>query len=112
MKAFDRSVAALSKVIDLDDSSTSNQRYNALFYRALAYLNWEKLTESRADYETLQKAFPTAHKIYMGLGEIAFRQKDTNAAVRNYRLCLANLRTNMPEARLVTDRLKELHAVP
>jgi len=80
----------------------------ALLNRAIAYLKSGKLDEAQQDYETLQKSFPTAYRIYYGLGEIAYRRKDTNAAIRNYQLYLTNSPPNPRKSISVRDRLKEL----
>jgi len=49
-------------------------------------------------------SFPVA----FGLGEIAWRQHDTNEAIRNYKLYLACANTNTEEATNVMQRLREL----
>ena len=82
--------------------------HSALLNRAICYLRAGKLEPAQRDYEILQKAFPTAFQIYYGLAEIAWQKKDTNAAIRNYQLYLANAQTNTAEAKIVSDRLKEL----
>ena len=46
------------------------------------------------DYEALQRQFPKAHQIYYGLGEIAYRRKDTNTAIRHYEAYLSNAPPN------------------
>ena len=101
VRAFDALHEATSLALD-----TNN--YSALLNRAIASLRADKLEPAQQDYEVLQKAFPTAFQIYFGLGEIAWRRKDTNAAVRNYQLYLANAPTNSSEAKLVSARLQEL----
>jgi tetratricopeptide (TPR) repeat protein len=101
--AFDEAIPPLTKALAMDTNNTS-----ALLNRAIACLRADRLEESQRDYERLQKAFPTASQIYYGLGEIAWRRKDTNAAARNYQLYLANAQTNTSEAKLVSERLKQL----
>ena len=101
--AFDQAIPPLTQVLAMD---TNN--YSALLNRAIAYLRADKLEAAQHDYDLLQKAFPTAFQIYYGLGEIAWRKKDTNAAVRNYQLYLANAQTNTAEAKVVGERLKQL----
>ncbi len=101
--AFEQAIPPLTRVLAMD---TNN--YSALLNRAIASLRGNKLEAAQRDYELLQKTFPTAHQIYYGLAEIAWRKKDTNAAVRNYQLYLANAKTNTAEAKLVSARLKEL----
>lgn len=101
--AFEQAIPPLTKALALQSTNTS-----ALFNRAICYLGANRLEDAQRDYEVLQKAFPTAFQIYYGLAEIAWRSKDTNAAIRNYELYLANAPTNPTEAKLVSERLKEL----
>jgi tetratricopeptide (TPR) repeat protein len=101
--AFDQAIPPLTQVLAME---TNN--YSALLNRAIAGLRANKLEAAQRDYELLQKAFPTAHQIYYGLAEIAWRKKDTNAAIRSYQLYLANAQTNTAEAKLVSERLKQL----
>ena len=51
---------------------------------------------------------PTRFRSACGLGEIAWRQHDTNEAIRNYKIYLANANTNTEEATNVMQRLREL----
>jgi tetratricopeptide (TPR) repeat protein len=101
--AFEQAIPPLTRVLEVE---TNN--YSALLNRAIASLRAKKLTAAQHDYELLQKSFPTSHQIYFGLAEIAWQQKDTNAAVRNYQLYLANAPTNTTEFQQVSERLKEL----
>ena len=110
--AYDEAIAALTKVLSVETNSTSELHNNALLSRAIAYLRSDKFEESQQDYETLQKSFPTAYRIYFGLGEIAYRRKDTNSAIRNYQLYLTNSPANPDEIKTVHGRLKELQPTP
>ena len=101
--AFEQAIAPLTQALTLE---TTN--YSAMLNRAIAYLRADKLDAAQHDYEVLQKAFPAAFPISYGLAEIAWHRKDTNAAIRNYELYLANAPTNTTEAKLVSERLKEL----
>jgi tetratricopeptide (TPR) repeat protein len=101
--AFEQAIAPLTKALVLDSTN-----YPAMLNRAIAYLRTDKLDAAQSDYEVLQKAFPTAFQINFGLAEIAWRRKDTNAAIRNYVLYRANAPTNTVEAQLVNERLREL----
>jgi tetratricopeptide (TPR) repeat protein len=101
--AYDQAIPPLTKVLAMDTTNSS-----ARLNRAIAYLRGDKLEAAQRDYEVLQKAFPSAFQIYYGLGEVAWRKNDTNAAIRNYQFYLANAHTNTAEARLVSARLKEL----
>ena len=58
--------------------------------------------------KTLQLSLTNSFQVAYGLGEIAWRQHDTNEAIRNYKLYLANANTNTAEAASVMRRLREL----
>jgi tetratricopeptide (TPR) repeat protein len=70
------------------------------------------LDESQQDYETLQKAAPSAYQVYYGLGEIAYRRKDTNGAIRYYELYLSNAPPNLEEAKAIRERVSKLKPNP
>ena len=87
-----------------DDCPNSLARFN----RAIACLDSGKFDAARADFKTLQQSFTNSFQVAYGLGEIAWRQHDTNEAIRNYKLYLANANTNTAEATNVIQRLREL----
>jgi tetratricopeptide (TPR) repeat protein len=101
--AFEQAIPPLTQVLTLEPTN-----HTAMLNRAISYLRANQLEAAQRDYQVLQQLFPTSHQIYYGLGEIAWRKKDTNSAVKNYDLYLANTQTNTAEARIVTARLKEL----
>lgn len=80
----------------------------ALFNRALANLDSDRLDDARADYETLGRTYTNSFQVAYGLGEIAWRKHDTNEAVKNYEAYLASGKTNTAEATNVIERLKSL----
>jgi tetratricopeptide (TPR) repeat protein len=103
LKAYDDAIAAFTRVLAIQTNNPS-----VLFYRAQACLNSGKLGAARADYKTLQSSFTNSFQAALGLGEIAWRQHDTNEAIRNYKLYLANADTNTMEATNIIQRLREL----
>jgi tetratricopeptide (TPR) repeat protein len=103
LKDYNAAIAALSRVLEVQ---TNNN--DALFNRAIANLDSDHLAAARADYLRLQQSFSNSFQVAYGLGEIAWRQHDTNEAVRNYSIYLANANTNSGEAKTVLDRLKSL----
>jgi lipoprotein NlpI len=103
LKNYDAAIAALSRVLAIQTNNES-----ALFNRAIANLDGGRLGAARADYLRLQQTYSNAFQVAYGLGEIAWRQHDTNEAVRNYAIYLANADTNSGEARTVLERLREL----
>ena len=112
LKDYDQALPPLNRALDLQATN-----YLALLNRAIAYLGAEKLDASQRDYEVLQKAFPTSFAVDYGLGEVAFKRKDTNGAARYYERYLLNAPTNSPsltnEVAQVRARLKDLrHGSP
>lgn len=100
---YEPAIASLTHVLELATNSPEPR-----FNRALAYLDSGRLDEARADYLCLQGTYTNSFQIAYGLGEVAWRQHDTNEAIRNYEIYLANARTNTAEAASVTARLREL----
>lgn len=103
MNAFSEAIATMTRLLTLE-TNNANARLN----RAIAYLRNDQLDEARADYEALQIQFPTARPIYYGLGEIAYRRKDTNLAIQHYEAYRSNAAPNTEETKFVERRLQEL----
>ncbi len=103
IKAYDEAIDALTRVLAIQ---TNNQ--NARFDRAIACLNSGKLEAARTDYRILQQSLTNSIQVAYGLGEIAWRQHDTNEAVKNYKFYLTIADTNTDEAKIVAERLRDL----
>ena len=86
----------------------SSARSTAKLNRAIAYLGNNQLDEAHQDYAELEKAFPNAFQIYYGLGEVAWRKKDTNNAIHYYDLYIANAPADSEEAKTINERLQNL----
>jgi tetratricopeptide (TPR) repeat protein len=111
---FDEAIQALNRVMTLE-TNLSDTHITALRNRAIAYLRANRLEEAKKDYETLQRLYPTDRRMNYGLGEIAYKQRDTNAALRNYNLYLTNAENpfimppaNSNEVRGVKAKVQEL----
>jgi tetratricopeptide (TPR) repeat protein len=102
-KAYKDAVAPLDQLLKLQPDNRV-----ALMNRAIANLQSDQLDAARRDYEKLQQLMPTVHRVYYGLGEIAFRRKDVTAAVRNYELYLKFAPPDTEEAKQISERLKQL----
>jgi len=102
LKAYDDAIDALSRALSIQTNDI------ALFDRAVAYLNSGRLDDARADYKALAHSVTNSYQIPYGLGEIAWRKQETNEAIKNYELYLANANTNTDEATNVIRRLREL----
>jgi tetratricopeptide (TPR) repeat protein len=103
LHAYDDAIAAFTRVLSLQTNNI-----DARFNRALACLDGGKLDAARADYLQLQQTFTNSFPVAYGLGEIAWREHETNEAVRNYKIYLANAKNNTAEATNVVLRLREL----
>jgi tetratricopeptide (TPR) repeat protein len=101
--AYNDAVAALSKILE-----TQTNNPDVLFNRAIAYLKSDRLDAARADYHQLQATYTNSFQVAYGLGEIASRQHDTNEAIRNFKIYLANAPTNSGEFKTVRERLNQL----
>ncbi|HNQ74482.1 MAG TPA: tetratricopeptide repeat protein [Verrucomicrobiota bacterium] len=96
VQAFDRALTV----------ETNN--YRTILYRAIAQLHANRLEDAQKDYETVQRQFPKEYAVDYGLGEIAFRRNDTNAAIRHYENYLLNAPAQTAEAQAVVRRLRSL----
>jgi tetratricopeptide (TPR) repeat protein len=110
-KAFEEAIKPLTRLLELRPNDL-----NGLRNRAIANLQRDRLDDAQRDYEKLQRNAPRYHIPYFGLAEIAYRRKDTVAAIRNYEYYLkyagepkegSDLAT---EKKMVTDRLTELRS--
>ena len=100
---YDQAIPPLTRALMVD----SNNPY-ALLDRGIANLRCDNLDDAQRDYAKLQKVLPTSTRVNYGLQEIAYRRKDTNAAIQYCQLYLANAQTNTAEAKIIAERLKEL----
>lgn len=100
---FTAAIPPLDRALSLQSTN-----YGAQLYRAVALLRDEKFDEAKKDYDALQKIFPNSNEVNGGLGEIAWRQHETNTAIRYYELCLKNTRPGTEQAKFLSDRLASL----
>ncbi|HUE36397.1 MAG TPA: tetratricopeptide repeat protein, partial [Candidatus Acidoferrum sp.] len=106
LKKYDDAIATLNRVLAArkDDGA-------AIFQRARAYFLSGQLDAARADYEMLQQSHTNSFVYYYALGEIAWRQHDTNEAIRNYEGYLLYAPPNTTEAGTVSNRLQQLKQI-
>ena len=102
MGDFSNAIPPLTRSLELTNS------YDARLDRAYAYLRAGRLDAAEADYKELLLAFPTTFRAYYWLGEIAWRNKDTNAAIRYYQPYLSNTVAGTEEFKFTAARLKSL----
>jgi tetratricopeptide (TPR) repeat protein len=114
LNRFAEAIEPLTRLLSMETNNFSKTHYLAQFMRAKAYMGQEKLIEAKQDYQVLSKALPKEFPVYFDLGDIAYREKDTNAAVQYYELYRANAPTNyVDDLKLAANRLEELkHGSP
>lgn len=106
LASYPEAIKAFDRVLTIE---TNN--YTAILYRAIASLRADKLDDAVKDYEVVQRQFPKAFQVDYGLGEIAYRRRDTNAAISHYESYLKNAPPKTAEANLISERLDELKGV-
>jgi tetratricopeptide (TPR) repeat protein len=101
--AYDDAVKALSRILELQ---TNNP--DALFYRGVAQMQAGRLEAARADFLQLQTAYPDNLQVAYNLGDIAWRQHETNEAIRNYEMVVSRAPTNTVELKTIREHLAQL----
>ena len=102
LKDYEHAVAPLSELLTVQTNS------RASLARGMAYLELGRLDAARQDYEQAAQSLTNACPIWFGLAEVAYRQKDTAAAIKYGRLFLSNAPPTLPERQLIKARLAEL----
>jgi hypothetical protein len=59
----------------------------------------------------LLQTSPRSHKVVFGLGEIAWRRQDTNAAIGFYQQCLSLSQPATADHKIVAERLRQLKGI-
>ena len=101
--AYGEAAAAFSRFLELQTNYP-----DAVFRRGVAYMQSDHLAAARADFLKLQAEHTNSFHVAYCLGEIAWREHQTNEAIRNYRVFLANAPTNVVEFKTVHERLTQL----
>ncbi len=112
LKEFDKAVDSFTKILNRDPGNVW-----ALRNRSMSSLQSGRLDIAEKDYDSLKKMFPTKHWVYYGLGEIAYRRKDKQDAIKNYELYMkyapidASDKDLTADRKQVSERLDELKKV-
>lgn len=107
LKNYTSAIPVLTHLLSIQPTNN-----DALFNRAIAYLESGQLDAAHADYEQLGQSFTNAFQIAYGLGEIAWRKHDTNEAIKQYEAYLSTANPRTAEATNITARLRELKVAP
>jgi tetratricopeptide (TPR) repeat protein len=109
---YQAAIAPWTRLLALETNSFSGIHGEALYARAVSYLQTTNLDGARRDLETLEKTFPNWYVVYYSLGHVAYKMHDTNAAIRHYQLYQNSLPsdapTNTPEYIESVAHLQEL----
>ena len=104
MGQFSPAVTTFDELLKMKPDNLS-----ALFNRAIAHLQSGKLPEAKRDYEALRESHPVnTYQIYYGLAQIAEKQNDNSAALKNYKLYSKYAPVDTPEFEDVQRRMKIL----
>ena len=104
VKDFDRAITQFSKVLELQKDNSA-----ALLNRAMANFQSKKIEAAKRDYQELLSRFkPNDFRIYYGLGEIAYQQKNWRAAKDYYQQYLRYAPPDAAEAKSIRARLEEV----
>jgi tetratricopeptide (TPR) repeat protein len=103
LSQYDAAVATLTRVLAVTPADEEVR-----LHRAAASLAAGQLDAARSDYEQLLQTSTHSQPAVFGLGGIAWRQHDTNAAIQYYQQYLSNGIPESPQHRLASERLKQL----
>jgi tetratricopeptide (TPR) repeat protein len=106
LKDYDQALEPLNRLLSLQTN------YAALLNRAIAFYKLDNLDAAKRDYQAVGQVVTNAYQVFYGLGEIAYKEKNTPAAIKNYELYLTNAPPGTEEAKVVYGRLKELKSAP
>jgi tetratricopeptide (TPR) repeat protein len=100
---LEEAVEVLDRLLQLQPNN-----HRALLNRAIARLRLGRLDESWQDYQQLLQLYPNVHQIHYGLAEIAWRRRDTNAALQHYEAYLEWAPRQTVEYSNVMERVRQL----
>jgi tetratricopeptide (TPR) repeat protein len=106
LSSFAEAVATLTKALAMAPADQE-----ARLHRAVAYLGNQQLEPARRDYEELLKAREFKHLALFGLGEIAWREQNTNQVIEMYQQYLSNAVPRTVQYALATERLNAIKTV-
>ncbi len=104
---YDQVIDTFNKFMSFQTAS-----FEPLLYRAISYLQTGQLDKAKEDYRKLESMSPEPlYFVYYGLGEIAYREKDTSTARKYYDLYLKHGPSQLKstaEYKTIKSRYEEL----
>jgi tetratricopeptide (TPR) repeat protein len=92
----------------LNQSLTTQTNSRTAMSLGFAQVQLGNLAAARQAYERAAQSRTNAYQAYFHLAQVAYRQKDTNAAIKYIELYRSNTPPNLLDTRLVDDILAEL----
>jgi tetratricopeptide (TPR) repeat protein len=102
---YDAAIATLTTALSLAPNND-----NARLSRAIACLGADQLDAARDDYQQLLNSKTRAANALFGLGTVAWRKHETNAAIEYYQRYLTNVLPASPQTTVAIERLREMGA--
>jgi tetratricopeptide (TPR) repeat protein len=103
LSKHEAAIATLTKALSLAPQNT-----DARLSRAVAYLGADQVEAAQSDYEALLAQSKTSADALFGLGTVAWRQQNTNSAIRYYQQYLSQARPRSPQYKIASERLAQL----
>ncbi len=103
LSKFETAIATLTKALSL-----APQDGDARLSRAIAYLAADQLDAARSDYEVVLAKSENSADAMFGLGTIAWREQNTNSAIRVYQQYLSNAIPHSAQYKAAAERLAQL----
>jgi tetratricopeptide (TPR) repeat protein len=100
---YDAAIATFTIVLSLMPTDE-----NARLSRAIARLGADQLDAAREDYQALLTSSTNSANALYGLGAVAWRKHDTNAAIGFYQRYLSNAAPGSAQMKVATERLRAL----
>ena len=102
-RQFDQALRVIDQFLGLK-SDNAGARTN----QAICLFQMGRLDDARREYQGLAEKMPDLALVQFGLGEIAIRQKNTNAALQHFEKYLKTAATNTTEYADVTSRVQQM----
>jgi tetratricopeptide (TPR) repeat protein len=92
----------------LNQSLNTQTNFQTAMTLGFTHVQLGNLDAARQAYERAAQSGSNAYQAYFHLAQVAYRQKDTNAAIKYVELYRSNAPPNLLDAGLVNDILAEL----
>jgi len=102
LRDYEHALAPLSDLLAVETNPPAS------LARGFAYLQLSNLDAARQDFERAAQSLTNAYPVFFNLAEIAYRQRDTAAAIKYGEFYLSNAPPNLPNAQIVKAHLLEL----